>query len=615
MRGQTSALAVVVLLLGSLIPTGCAERPTAPVVTNPSFRANVAASTVSGYAQVSAGSYHSCAVRTDGSLVCWGANGAGQTTPPAGNNFAQVSAGGYHTCALRTDGSIACWGWNQSGQATAPTETDFTQLSAGGQTNCAIRMDASMACWGNNNNGLASPPAGTFIQVSVGGLQACAVRTDGSLICWGDNAFGQTTPPSGNNFEQVSSGGSHICALRTSGSLVCWGYDGNGQASPPTGNDFDQVDAGGSHNCARRTAGSLLCWGWNNDGQTTAPTGTDFVQVSAGGYHTCALRTNHSLTCWGDNEFGEATPPSLPVTPQDAIQLLMNDVRTLVSEGMLSVGQGNGLLAKLTAAIPSLSRDRTNATCNQLGAFVNQANALVRAGKLLPAAGHNLTTTAESIRLQIGCGSAACPLPAQGNRVLVDASHDGGGWWFPQTDPFSPDSYHQGQALADYLRGKGYVVQELPRGAAITDSLLLASKIVIRATVFGSYTSTELQAYQHFLACPRTLLLLGDYLSDGSQDLLAEMLGVKFTGIVSGYVTTFAAHPITSGVVPLLYNAGATVAAGYPSTVHILGWLSTGEPVMGVVDHGTANIFFIGDVNGIESVPQPLVDNLINWGF
>src|SRR5881628_599235 len=32
----------------------------------------------------------------------------------------QVSAGGYHSCALRTDGTVACWGLNRYGQATAP---------------------------------------------------------------------------------------------------------------------------------------------------------------------------------------------------------------------------------------------------------------------------------------------------------------------------------------------------------------------------------------------------------------------------------------------------------------------------------------------------------------
>lgn len=31
-----------------------------------------------------------------------------------------ISAGGLHSCALRTDGTLACWGRNDDGQATPP---------------------------------------------------------------------------------------------------------------------------------------------------------------------------------------------------------------------------------------------------------------------------------------------------------------------------------------------------------------------------------------------------------------------------------------------------------------------------------------------------------------
>ena len=46
---------------------------------------------------------------TDATVECWGHDEYGQATPPAGT-FSQVSAGEHHTCGVRTDGSVVCWG-------------------------------------------------------------------------------------------------------------------------------------------------------------------------------------------------------------------------------------------------------------------------------------------------------------------------------------------------------------------------------------------------------------------------------------------------------------------------------------------------------------------------
>ena len=61
------------------------------------------------FASVSAGGSHTCRVRSDGPVACWGLDDEGQATPPEGQ-FASVNAGGRHTCGVRTDGSVVCWG-------------------------------------------------------------------------------------------------------------------------------------------------------------------------------------------------------------------------------------------------------------------------------------------------------------------------------------------------------------------------------------------------------------------------------------------------------------------------------------------------------------------------
>jgi len=89
---------------------GCTDRelPTAVPVT-PNGPSLLAASEGSRLIAVSAGGAHTCGVKSDGTVVCWGDNDFGKATPPAGT-FVQVSAGGLHTCGVQSDGIVVCWG-------------------------------------------------------------------------------------------------------------------------------------------------------------------------------------------------------------------------------------------------------------------------------------------------------------------------------------------------------------------------------------------------------------------------------------------------------------------------------------------------------------------------
>lgn len=200
-------------------------------------------------------------------------------------------------------------------------------------------------------------------------------------------------------------------------------------------------------------------------------------------------------------------------------------------------------------------------------------------------------------------------------RILVDASHDGGVWWFPQSGPFSSEGDHQGRALAEYLRGWGYEVEELPRGTLITDSLLAGYKYVFRASEWGTYRPSELEAYSRFVERETTLILLSDHRQTDPNDELAESLGVMFTGFQEGFVSRFAAHAITEGVAAAFWYTGAVATAVDPGAVEILVWVNDTIPAMGLIHAQNAKVFFSGDTNIFQTVPQPLVDNLIRWGF
>jgi alpha-tubulin suppressor-like RCC1 family protein len=116
------------------------------------------------WCHVSAGGGFTAAIRTNGTLWTWGLNSQGQLgdntavsrSSPVSvvggfTDWCQVSAGSSHTAALRTTGSLWTWGCNGAGQLgdntvvakSSPVSvvggfTNWCQVSAGGEHTAAI---------------------------------------------------------------------------------------------------------------------------------------------------------------------------------------------------------------------------------------------------------------------------------------------------------------------------------------------------------------------------------------------------------------------------------------------------------------------------------------------
>ena len=235
------------------------------------------------------------------------------TTPLCVYTFKTVSAGNQHSCGVRVDNTITCWGTNEYGQADAPVGV-FKTVSANGwfpsqhpHHSCGVRVDNTITCWGDNRWGQTDTPAGEFKTVSAGGLHSCGVRVDNTITCWGDDGLGVTDAPAGE-FKTVSAGTWHSCGVRVDNTITCWGWNRDGETDAPTG-EFKTVSAGNLLSCGVRVDNTITCWGHNAWGQADAPAG-EFKTVSAGTGFSCGVRVDNTITCWGRNHNGPADAPA-----------------------------------------------------------------------------------------------------------------------------------------------------------------------------------------------------------------------------------------------------------------------------------------------------------------
>jgi len=318
------------------------------------------ASAVVGAVTVDAGSYHTCATLSNGSVRCWGYNGYGalgdgtlsnRLSPVAVTNLTgaqSVTAGGWSSCALLSNGTVSCWGRNDKGQLGDGTTTNHstfvatsslseaTNVSSGDSHGCAVvTTDHAVRCWGDNtsyklgtgttadskvpNSVLLLGMEAGATSVSVGEKHTCAVLLDKTVQCWGVGTYGQlgTFQPATNvnvpnvtGATAVAAGSMHSCALLEDHTVRCWGTGvlgqlGNGKLglgtpAPVVGiSNAVAITAGGAHTCALLDDGTARCWGNNGSGQLGD--GTQVNQSSpvavAGLSQVVGLSAGYSHTC------------------------------------------------------------------------------------------------------------------------------------------------------------------------------------------------------------------------------------------------------------------------------------------------------------------------------
>ena len=158
---------------------------------------------------IAAGGLHTCALLSSGEVICWGNNGEGElgNADDQGTtedepvfvtglvNATELEGGHLHTCALKSDDTLWCWGSNGSEEITtdsttstyaAPQSVGLNQVehfAAGDRFTCASLAGSGVDCWGSKNGWTAQPQSLTGTSdITAGFAHACAIVSGGSLL-------------------------------------------------------------------------------------------------------------------------------------------------------------------------------------------------------------------------------------------------------------------------------------------------------------------------------------------------------------------------------------------------------------------------------------------------
>jgi hypothetical protein len=159
--------------------------------------------------------------------MAWGNNVYGQTNVPAGlTNAVAIAAGEWNSMALRSDGTVVAWGAGtvntgtdpNFGQSIVPANlTNVLRIATGGPDDLVLKADGSILGWGYGYYGEDTPPQelSNVVAIAAGYGHSVALKGDGTVTVWGYNAYGELNVPAGlTNVVAISSeGASHTLAL------------------------------------------------------------------------------------------------------------------------------------------------------------------------------------------------------------------------------------------------------------------------------------------------------------------------------------------------------------------------------------------------------------------
>ena len=269
---------------------------------------------------------HSCAVRRDGSVICWGA--AAEATRAVEEKVApallegifdvhRVAVSETGPCVLHKNGEVSC---DNHVPRKIPGLTSATAIAVGNAFACATRASGRPVCWGTNGDGVLGIGQQAFfptpiavegiddaVEVETTEYATCVRRSSGHVACWGGfsvspDRWKPVEVPGLADATHLWGGFGRTCASRSSGAVTCFNA-GHDVATDPKMFDVPgkatRVAPRGTPGVALNN-GSLFYFDETGRDKRTSPIVgvTDVVAVQASYADACAVQKSGAIVCW-----------------------------------------------------------------------------------------------------------------------------------------------------------------------------------------------------------------------------------------------------------------------------------------------------------------------------
>lgn len=219
-----------------------------------------------------------------------------------------LSAGMWHTVALRKDGTVIAVGNNENYQCEVNDWTGIVSVHAGDGLTFGIKKDGS----------LMATPAAAFIvskedmsalndiiAVAASPFNFICLHIDGTVSAYGDNSENQCDVGEWNNIIDIATYGGHTVGLKSDGTVMAIGLNDYNQCDVSGWTDIIDIEVGPGATFGLKKDGTVLAVGMDEFNQLKVSGWTDIKDISTGGFLVLGLKKNGTVVATGSNTYGQ----------------------------------------------------------------------------------------------------------------------------------------------------------------------------------------------------------------------------------------------------------------------------------------------------------------------